>query len=52
MQTLSYISVDDKQIVGFLGGDYNLVSKLAKGQTSYTLFGGHSMTKYNGIENK
>ncbi len=45
-----YVSVDGKQTIGFLGGDYNLVSKLVKGQTSYTLFGGHSMTKYNGVE--
>lgn len=45
-----YLSIDGKQIIGFLGGDYNFATKIADKQTIYTIFGGHSMEKYNGIE--
>lgn len=45
-----YLSVDAKQIIGFRSGDYNFATKIANKQTIYTVFGGHSMEKYDGIE--
>ncbi|ERI88795.1 hypothetical protein HMPREF1981_00262 [Bacteroides pyogenes F0041] len=45
-----YLAFDAKQIIGFLGGDYNFVTKIADKQIVYTVFGGHSMERYNGIE--
>ena len=44
-----YISLDGNQTIGYLAGNYNLVAKLAHGNTSYTLFGGYGMEKYDGV---
>lgn len=44
-----YVSLNAKQNIGYLNGDYNLVARLAKGHTKYTLYGGHGMTEYRGI---
>lgn len=41
-----YVSADADQTIGYLKGDYNLGVKLYSGNTSYTLFGGHSMQEY------
>ena len=40
-----YIALDGSQTIGYLGGNYNVVAKLAHGNTSYTLFGGYKMEK-------
>ena len=45
-----YVGVDGKQIIGYVGGDYNISTKLNKGNTTYTLFAGYNMKKYNGIQ--
>lgn len=42
-----YISLDAMQTVGYLNGNYNVTSKIAHGNTSYTFFAGHTMKKYN-----
>lgn len=44
-----YISLDANQTIGYLAGNYNAVAKLAHGNTSYTLFGGYDMKRYDGI---
>lgn len=41
-----YVSLDAMQTVGYLDGDYNATSKVSHGNTSYTLFAGHTMNKY------
>lgn len=43
-----YVSIDGRQTIGYLNGDYNLVSKLSQGNTNYTLFAGYNMNKYDG----
>ena len=48
-KTGGYISLDGNQTIGYLAGNYNLVAKLAHGNTSYTLFGGYGMEKYDGV---
>lgn len=45
-----YISLDGKQAIGYLNGDYNIVGKLSSGNTSYILFAGYSMEKHGGIK--
>lgn len=42
-----YVSLDATQTVGYENGDYNVTAKVAQGNTSYTLFVGHTMKKYN-----
>ncbi|WP_455639157.1 carboxypeptidase regulatory-like domain-containing protein [Parabacteroides sp.] len=46
-----YIALDGKQTIGYLDGDYNVVAKLSKGNTHYSLFIGNSMNKYENGEN-
>ena len=46
-KTGGYISLDGRQSIGYLGGDYNAVAKLSHGNTIYKLFGGNSMKKVN-----
>lgn len=43
-----YVAIDGRQTIGYLNGDYNIVSKLSQGNMHYTLFAGYSMNKYNG----
>lgn len=49
-KTGGYIALDGKQMIGYLNGDYNLVSKVSHGNTNYTFFGGHQMHKYDGTK--
>lgn len=42
-----YVSLDATQTIGYLNGDYNVTTKVAHGNTSYTLFAGHTMRKYD-----
>lgn len=46
--TGGYVSLDGKQTIGYLNGDYNAVVKLNRGNTDYTLFVGYQMNKYDG----
>ena len=43
-----YVSLDGKQTIGYLNGDYNGVAKLNRGNTDYTLFVGHQQNRYDG----
>lgn len=43
-----YVAIDGRQTIGYLNGDYNIVSKLSQGNMNYTLFAGYSMNKYDG----
>lgn len=49
-----YTQIDALQGIGFLNGDYNLVSKYISGTKSLTLWGGYTMenpkSSYSGIE--
>lgn len=51
-KTGGYVSLDANQTLGYLNGDYNMVAKVSRQNTSYTLFAGHAMTKYDGIQNE
>ncbi len=44
-----YVSVDGKQTIVFLGGDYNFTTKVVNKKTDYTLFGGYALNKYKGL---
>lgn len=46
--TGGYVSLDARQTISYLNGDYNAVVKLNRGNTDYTLFVGHQMNKYDG----
>lgn len=50
-ETGGYISMDGKQTIGYLNGDYNTVFKLAHKNTDYTFFTGHTMNRYNSTMN-
>lgn len=50
-KTGGYVSLDGRQTIGYLNGDYNIVAKLAHENTSFTLFGGYSMERYGGQRN-
>lgn len=43
-----YVSLDGRQYIGYLNGDYNVAAKLVHGNTGYTLFGGYDMMDYSG----
>lgn len=43
-----YVAIDGRQTIGYLNGDYNIVSKMSQGNMNYTLFAGYSMNKYDG----
>lgn len=45
-----YLSLDGRQYIGYLNGDYNVAAKLAHGHTSYTVFGGYNMISYEGTK--
>ena len=45
-----YLSLDGKQNIGYLMGDYNVNLKQAHGNTSYMFWGGYMMKKYDGIQ--
>ena len=47
-QSGGYVFADGKQTIGYLAGDYNIGAKLSHGNTSYSVWGGHSMQKYDG----
>ena len=44
-KTGGYLSVDGRQSIGYLNGDYNAIAKMSRGSTTYKFFGGHSMRK-------
>lgn len=44
-----YTALDARQYVGYLNGDYNIATKLMRGNTNYTLFAGYSMTEHGGM---
>lgn len=46
-----YVSLDADQTMGYLKGDYSAAVKVAQGNTSYTLFAGHTMQKYEDNDN-
>lgn len=48
--TGGYISLDGKQTIGYLSGNYNIGTKLMKGNNSYSILGGYSTQKYNGTQ--
>lgn len=43
-----YVSLDARQTIGYLQGDYNASMKINKGNTAFTVWGGHNMTRYGG----
>lgn len=45
-----YVSVDARQSVGYLKGDYNAAVKLNKGNTDYTFFTGYQMQVADGLK--
>lgn len=51
-KTGGYVSVNAEQRIGYLNGGYNVVAKLSHDNTSYTLFAGHAMQKYDGTKDK
>lgn len=50
-KTGGYAALDAKQAIGYLDGDYNVVTKLSHKNTNYTLFAGHMMQEYSGLKN-
>ncbi len=50
--TGGYVTLDGTQTLGYLNGDYNAVVKVNHQNTNYTFFGGHSMSKYDGIQSE
>lgn len=51
-ETGGYVSIDGTQNIGYLKGDYNLITKINHKNTAYTFFGGHSMIRYSDKEEK
>ena len=45
-----YVTLDGKQTIGYLGGDYNVGAKVSHGNTSYTVWGGYNMKEYDGTQ--
>lgn len=45
-----YVSLNGEQRIGYLSGNYNAVAKLSHKNTSYTLFGGYAMNRYDGTK--
>ena len=43
-----YISLDGKQTIGYLAGDYNVGAKISHGNTSYSVWGGYNMKDVEG----
>ena len=43
-----YVSVDGKQMFGYLHGDYNAVAKMVHKSTAFTLFAGTDVKEYRG----
>lgn len=49
--TGGYVTLDGEQTIGYLKGNYNAAAKLSHGNTSYTLFAGHTMQEYEENDN-
>lgn len=49
--TGGYVTLDAEQTIGYLKGNYNAAAKVSRGNTSYTLFAGHTMQKYEENDN-
>lgn len=50
--TGGYVTIDGEQNIGYLRGDYNVATKIAHGNTSYSLFGGYNMKEFGGMKNE
>lgn len=50
--TGGYVAIDGTQNIGYLKGNYNLITKIDHKNTNFTFFGGHSMTQYSDKEDK
>ena len=50
-QSGGYIALDGKQNIGYLGGDYNVATKLSYKNTSFSVWGGYNIKEYNGTQN-
>lgn len=46
-----YLALDGMQTIGYLSGDYNIATKISKGDMSYSLFAGHAMQRHDGEKN-
>ena len=46
--TGGYVSLDGKQTIGYLAGDYNVGAKISHGNTSYSVWGGYNMKDVEG----
>lgn len=45
-----YVSLDGKQTIGYLMGNYNIRTKLMHGNNSYSVLGGYITQKYDGVK--
>lgn len=45
-----YVSLDGKQTIGYLMGNYNIGTKLMHGNNSYSGLGGYITQKYDGVK--
>ena len=45
-----YVSLDGKQTIGYLMGNYNIGTKLMHGNNSYSVLGGYITQKYDGVK--
>lgn len=45
-----YVSLDGKQTIGYLMGNYNIGAKLMHGNNSYSVLGGYNIQKYDGVK--
>ena len=43
-----YVSLDAKQSIGYLEGDYNIASKINLNRTTFSIFGGYNLKDYDG----
>lgn len=48
-KTGGYVAFDGEQNIGYPAGKYDLGTKIAHNNTSYTFFGGYNMKKHDGI---
>ena len=49
-KTGGYITLDGEQNIGYLKGDYNISTKVVSNNTTYSIWGGHTMQSYDGIQ--
>ena len=49
-KTGGYITLDGEQNIGYFKGDYNINTKVVSNNTTYSIWGGHTMQSYDGIQ--